>query len=79
MSPGNRVEESALDELADFGKVVALVASNSFHWLGQAMWRKRFPEARSFAPAQGLKRLAKKMPDVQFEPLEALAPLLGRP
>jgi|HubBroStandDraft_6_1064221.scaffolds.fasta_scaffold391542_2 hypothetical protein len=77
VSPGSRVEESALDELADFGKVVALVASNSFHWLGQPMWRKRFPEARSFAPAQGLKRLAKKMPDARFEPLEALAPLLG--
>ena len=79
ISPGNRIDEGALDELADFGKVVALVASNSFHWLGQPQWRKRFPEARSFAPTQGRKRLSKKMPDAQFEPLEALAPLLGDP
>ena len=77
MSPGNRTDEGALDELADYGKVVALVASNSFHWLGQPFWRKRFPAARSFAPAQGIKRLSKKVPDANFEPLEALGPLLG--
>jgi hypothetical protein len=77
MSPGSRTDEGALDELANFGEVVALVASNAYHWLGQPFWRKRFPSARSFAPAQGLKRLSKKMPDAHFEPLEALAPLLG--
>lgn len=77
VSPGSRIEESALDELAEFGKVVALVASNGYHWMGQPQWRKRFPEARTFAPAQGIKRLSKKMPDARVEPLEALAPLLG--
>ncbi len=77
ISPGNTIEESALDELASFGKVVALVASNAYHWLGQPLWRKRFPEVRTFAPAQGIKRLSKKMPDAQIEPLAALAPLLG--
>ena len=77
VSPGSRIDESALDELADFGKVVALVASNAYHWLGQPQWRKRFPEVRSFAPAQGIKRLSKKMPDARIEPLDALAPLLG--
>jgi hypothetical protein len=77
MSPGNNVDDGAMDELTDFGKVVALVASNAFHWLGQPAWRKRFPEARSFAPAQGIKRLSKKVPDAKFEPLDALAPLLG--
>jgi len=77
MSPGNNLDDGAMDELADFGKVVALVASNAYHWLGQPSWRKRFPEARTFAPAQGIKRLSKKMPGVKFEPLEALAPLLG--
>jgi hypothetical protein len=78
VSPGSGLEGSVLDELQDFGKVVALVASNAYHWLGQPLWRKRFPEARSFAPAQGLKRLSKKMPELgPFEPLAALAPLLG--
>jgi hypothetical protein len=77
LSPGNNIDEKALDELSDFGNVVALVASNAYHWLGQPMWRKRFPAARSFAPAQGIKRLARKMPDLHVEPLAALAPLLG--
>jgi hypothetical protein len=78
MSPGNRIDDDALDELAEFGTVVALVASNAYHWLGQPAWRKRFPNARSFAPKQGIKRLSKKMPDLgPFESLEALAPLLG--
>jgi len=77
VSPGNNIDEGALDELSDFGKVVALVASNAYHWLGQPFWRKRFPEARTFSPAQGIKRLSKKMPDVKVEPLDALGPLLG--
>jgi hypothetical protein len=77
VSPGRHEEPSVLDELSEFGKVTALVASNSFHWLGQALWRKHFPEAKSYAPADGVARLAKKMPGVQFETLEALAPVLG--
>src|ERR1700691_1524516 len=54
ISPGSGVDPAALDELADFGKVVALVASNGYHWLGQSLWRKRFPLARSFSPTQGI-------------------------
>jgi hypothetical protein len=77
ISPANHLEESALDELSSFGKVVALVANNGYHWLGQPLWRKHFPEARTFAPAQGIPRLSKKLPGVQVEPLAALAPLLG--
>ena len=78
VSPGTKTDDSVLDELSDFGKVVALVASNGYHWLGQPQWRKRFPGARSFAPAQGIDRLAAKCPELgRFEPLEALAPLLG--
>ncbi len=78
ISPGKDVEAAALDELGDFGKVTALVASNGFHWLGHTLWRKHFPEARSFAPGQGITRIAKKLPHLgAFEKLEALAPLLG--
>jgi hypothetical protein len=78
ISPCNGVDAAALDELADFGKVVALVANNGYHWLGQELWRKHFPAARSFAPSQGISRIAKKLPELgAFEPLEALAPLLG--
>jgi hypothetical protein len=78
MSPCNGIDAAALDELSEFGKVVALVASNGFHWLGQAMWRKHFPEAKSFAPTQAIDRLAKKVPELErFEPLEAAVPLVG--
>ncbi len=78
MSPGNKLEPAVLDELKDFGNVVALVANNSYHWLGQQQWREHFPQARSFAPTQGIERLAKKLPNLgRFESLEALAPLLG--
>jgi hypothetical protein len=78
VSPAKHIEESALDELSDFGKVAALVANNSYHWLGQRLWRKHFPHARSFTPGRAIARLSKKLPEFgAFEPLEALAPLLG--
>jgi glyoxylase-like metal-dependent hydrolase (beta-lactamase superfamily II) len=78
ISPCNGIDAAALDELSEFGKVVALVASNGFHWLGQALWRKHFPEAKSFAPAQAIDRLAKKVPELpRFEPLQAAASLVG--
>jgi hypothetical protein len=77
VSPSKGIGAAALGELSEFGKVAALVASNGFHWLGQAEWRKHFPEARSFAPAQAIDRIAKKLPELaRFEPLDALAPLL---
>jgi hypothetical protein len=78
ISPGNNLDPGALDELKDFGNVVALVASNGFHWLGHPLWRKHFAQARSFAPAQGIDRIAKKLPDLgRFESLDGLTPLLG--
>jgi hypothetical protein len=78
ISPANNLDSGALDELKDFGNVVALVASNGFHWLGHPSWRKQFPQARSFSPAQGIARIAKKLPDLgPFESLDALAPLVG--
>jgi len=78
VSPSKNPDANALDALSEFGHVVALVASNGFHWLGQAEWRKRFPKARSFAPASAIDRIAKKVPELApFEPLEAAAPLLG--
>jgi len=78
ISPGNNLEPAALDELKEFGNVVALVASNGYHWLGHPLWRKHFPKARSFSPKQGIDRIAKKLPDLgRFESLDALSPLLG--
>jgi hypothetical protein len=78
VSPPFGADAAALDDLSAFGKVVALVANNALHWRGQASWHKHFPDAKSFAPAQAIERLTKKVPEVaRFEPLEAMAPLLG--
>jgi hypothetical protein len=77
MSPGCGLDGSTLDELKAYGRVAALVAINGFHHLGQASWRKHFPDARCFAPASAIGRISKKVPGVSFEPLEALTPLLG--
>jgi hypothetical protein len=77
MSPGCGLDGSTLDVLKTHGRVAALVAINGFHHLGQVAWRQHFPDARSYAPAGAIGRLSKRVPSATFEPLEALAPLLG--
>lgn len=78
VSPSKALDDAAAAELADFGEVGALVANNGFHYLGQKAWRARFPEARCFAPPKAIARIAKKSRyPLDFEPLSALAPLLG--
>jgi hypothetical protein len=78
LSPPCRMPEEGFADLLQYGEVGALVATNGFHHLGQAEWKQRFPSARSFAPPETSARLAKKNPAAgQFEPLSALAPLLG--
>lgn len=72
VSPGSRMDPRALDALAEFGNVEALIANNAFHHLGHSEWRARFPEAKSYAPAAALPRLAKKASGVSFEPLSNL-------
>lgn len=78
VSPPTRFTDAAAAELAEFGDVGAIVANNGFHHLGQAEWRARYPKARCFAPELAAKRIAKKNPaNLPFEPMSALAPLLG--
>jgi hypothetical protein len=77
VSPASKLEPDALDELSEFGVVKALVANNAYHWLGQPLWKKHFPDARCFAPADAIKRLTRKGGGLVFERLEALAPLAG--
>jgi glyoxylase-like metal-dependent hydrolase (beta-lactamase superfamily II) len=77
MSPGCGLDDSTLEGLKRYGRVAALVAINGFHHLGLPAWRKHFPEAKCYAPASAIGRLSKKVPDAKFEPLDALAPLLG--
>lgn len=78
VSPAMGISDAAVGELSEFGEVAALVANNGFHHLGQTEWRKRFPEARCFAPPEAIARIRKKYPTVgDFEPLDQLANMTG--
>lgn len=72
VSPGAGLAPAELDALAEFGEVRALVANNTFHHLGQASWRERFPRADSFATRAALPRLTKKSA-IPWRPLDELA------
>jgi glyoxylase-like metal-dependent hydrolase (beta-lactamase superfamily II) len=72
VSPGSGVDPRALDAIAELGDVTALVATNAYHHLGQPEWRKRFPNATSYAPPGALPRLAKKAAAVPFRSLAEL-------
>jgi len=73
VSPASRLDDRAYDALADLGTVRALIASNTFHHLGQRAWRERFPDAESYAPPRAVATLAKKVPGLRFRPLSELA------
>jgi hypothetical protein len=77
ISPPCRVPDSVLDAAAAFGPVKALVASNAFHHMGLPAWKKRFPDAKVFAPAQAVARVTKQsgLPDIA--PLAELKSLTG--
>lgn len=78
LSPATGLSDAGFAALAELGPVGAVVATNGFHHLGVPEWRKRFPKARFFTPELSAKRIAKKNPEAgPFEPLAALAPLLG--
>lgn len=73
VSPGMGLDARAYDALREFGDVRALIASNTFHHLGQGAWRARFPDALSYCPPGAVKALEKKVKGVSFRPLGALA------
>jgi len=60
VSPPWRVADAAFDELARYGPVKALVASNAFHYLGLPEWKRRHPDAVLYAPAQSIARVRRK-------------------
>jgi hypothetical protein len=67
------VDSSVLDELANDGGVVGLLAPNAFHYLGQQTWRRRFPSATSWAPRGAHRRLAAKSKDIPYRAAEDLS------
>lgn len=77
ISPAVGTPESALEELAQKGYVSALVAPNAFHHLGQGAWRKRFPNAVSYAAEGSLPRLGKKSAGVPYRPISELQAKVG--
>lgn len=72
VSPATGLTDRAYDALRELGEVRALIANNTFHHLGQAAWRTRFPDAVSYCPPGSLKTLEKKAKGVSFRPLDAL-------
>ena len=51
VSPPLHPQAELFDELARYGPVKALFASNAFHYMGMPEWKARFPEAALFADA----------------------------
>lgn len=78
LSPPCGVSEGAFVDLEAFGTVDAVVATNGFHHLGQAEWKKRYPNATFYAPQAAMKRIAKKNAEAgSFAPLSELSGRLG--
>ncbi len=77
LSPPSRPREEAFTELERHGKVRALVASNAFHHLGLPAWKKRYPDATVFAPAQGVARVEKQSKLTGIRPISEAASLLA--
>jgi hypothetical protein len=73
VSPPRGLEARDYDALRELGDVRALVANNSFHHMGQAAWRARFPDAVSYCPPRAIDILKKKSGGVAFRPLSELA------
>jgi glyoxylase-like metal-dependent hydrolase (beta-lactamase superfamily II) len=72
VSPPRGLEPAEMDALRPYGEVKALVANNSLHHLGQADWRRHFPQAVSYAPPRAVAALDKKTPGVSYRPLTEL-------
>ena len=77
VSPPCRVAAGVFDDLAKYGPVRALVASNAFHYLGIPEWKARFPDAAIFAPAQSIARVAKRTSLAGIRPLADAASITG--
>lgn len=73
VSPAMRLPERAYAALREHGEVRALIANNTYHHLGQAEWRSRFPDAVSYCPPGSVQTLNKKASGVSFRPLDALS------
>ena len=77
VSPPCRVAEKAFEDLQRHGPVRALVASNAFHHMGIPEWKRRFPDAAVFAPAQSIARVERQTRLQGIRPLAEAAAIAG--
>ena len=77
VSPPCRVDAGVMDDLAAFGPVRALVASNAFHHMGLPAWHRHFPDAALFAPAQSIARVEKQSGLRGIAPVASAADIAG--
>lgn len=77
VSPPSRVDAGVFDDLSRYGSVRALVASNAFHYMGIPEWKKRFPDATIFAPAQSIARVERQTKLHGIRPLAEAASITG--
>jgi hypothetical protein len=77
VSPPCNVDAGVFDDLAAFGPVRALVASNAFHHMGLQCWREKFPQAKLFAPAQSIGRVKKQTKIDDIAPLSEAKDVAG--
>lgn len=77
VSPPYRAADGVFEDLRPYGPVRALVASNAFHHLGIPEWKKRFPNAAVFAPAQSVARVERQTKIRGIRPLSEAAVITG--
>jgi hypothetical protein len=78
ISPPSKISDEAIEELAPFGEVEAIIANNGFHHLGIGLWRERFPNAKCYAAPGAIERITKKSKNAgELRPLADLKPALG--
>ncbi|MBE9211511.1 hypothetical protein IQ247_02055 [Plectonema cf. radiosum LEGE 06105] len=57
VSPPTQMSEADFAAIDEKGRVTALIAPHSGHYLGQAEWQAQYPNAQSYAPTVALKQL----------------------
>jgi hypothetical protein len=77
VSPPLHAAPGVFDDLAQYGPVRALVASNAFHYLGIPEWKARFPDAAIFAPAQSIARVERRTSLADVRPLSEAGSITG--
>ena len=77
VSAPRRVGQGVFEDLLRFGRVRALIASNAFHHMGIAEWKRRFPDAQVYAPAQSIERVERHARISGVRPLADAAALAG--